>query len=211
MFRYREGDCRPKSVLCDPNYPIEIGDLLFREPSNNLARPASALINQGSENYNQLAFHNNFLGVALQKNGTNTGETLPLFPVSARTPANVIEVATQGVFEYPVATAMTYQGGEYIGPANNAAGNGLLSQCVKTAISGISGSIGRAVPAAAQINATVLEFADQVNAGANNAAVPAIPQQGFANFVAVEILSTVFYGGEITPVTTSSSSGTSGV
>ena len=46
--RYVSGDCRPIPVKCDPNYPIEVGDLLFLEPTNNLARPAGALVNQGS-------------------------------------------------------------------------------------------------------------------------------------------------------------------
>ena len=48
IARYVSGDTNPMPVLCDPNYPIEVGDLLFREPSNNLARPASAMVNQGS-------------------------------------------------------------------------------------------------------------------------------------------------------------------
>ncbi|MGA2257762.1 MAG: hypothetical protein ABSG53_24125, partial [Thermoguttaceae bacterium] len=55
--RYVSGDCKPTAVKCDPNYPIEVGDLLFLEPSNNLARPASAMVNQGSLALNQGAFH----------------------------------------------------------------------------------------------------------------------------------------------------------
>ena len=30
--RYVCGDCKPIAVKCDPNYPIEVGDLLFLEP-----------------------------------------------------------------------------------------------------------------------------------------------------------------------------------
>ncbi len=76
--RYVSGDCKPTAVKCDPNYPIEVGDLLFLEPSNNLARPASALVNQGSEALNQGALHDVFLGVALQKNGLQSNEVVPL-------------------------------------------------------------------------------------------------------------------------------------
>ncbi len=71
--RYVSGDCRPIAVKCDPSYPIEIGDLLFLEPSNNLARPASAMVNQGSQSYNQAEFHNFFL--ALPCNATACSPT----------------------------------------------------------------------------------------------------------------------------------------
>ena len=198
IARYREGDTSPKPVLCDPSYPIEVGDLLFREPSNNLARPASALINQGSEDSNQRMFHNQFLGVALQKNGAQSGETLPLNSLAVHSPANVIEVATTGVFEFVLSTATTYQGGEYIAPANNTAGTALQNQIVKTAVSGNIGSIGRASPAAYEINQAATQIADKA-------------YQSAQNIVAVEILSTVFYGGEPAVATNSSSSGTSGI
>ena len=73
--RYVSGDCKPIAVKCDPSYPIEVGDLLFLEPSNNLARPARAMVNQGSQALNQGAFHDVFLGVALQKNGLQPNES----------------------------------------------------------------------------------------------------------------------------------------
>ena len=76
--RYVSGDCRPTPVKCDPGYPIEVGDLLFLEPSNGLARPASAAANQRTVLLNQGAFHDAFLGVALQKNGLQPNETVPL-------------------------------------------------------------------------------------------------------------------------------------
>jgi hypothetical protein len=192
VARYREGDCNPKAVLCDANYPIEVGDLLFREPSNNLARPASAMVNQGSETLNQQAFHDYFLGVALQKNGLQTNEAVPLNSTVNHSPANVIEVATTGVFEFQLSSAATYNGGEFIAPANNTGGTALQNQVVKTAVAGIAGSIGRASPAAAEIGQNATQLSPQAYLGQ-------------ANVVAVEILSTIFYGGESTPVSGSSS------
>ena len=70
--RYRSGSTNPIAVKCDPNYPIEVGDLLFQDPVSRLAKPASAMKNQGSQALNQSTFHNLFLGVALQKNGAAT-------------------------------------------------------------------------------------------------------------------------------------------
>jgi hypothetical protein len=190
--RYRSGPTNPKPVLCDPNYPVEVGDLLFREPTNNLARPASALVNQGSETLNQQAFHDQFLGVALQKNGVQSGEVVPLNSTVNHSPANVIEVATQGVFEFPLPAAATFNGGEFIGPANNSGGTALQNQVVKTAAAGIAGSIGRASPSAAAI-------------GQNQTALAPSAYQGMVNVVDVEILSTIFYGGEQATVPGSSS------
>lgn len=197
IARYVRGNCNPKPVLCDPSYPIEVGDLLFREPTNNLARPASALVNQGSETLNQQTFHDYFLGVALQKNGVQSGETVPLNSTINHSPANCIEVATTGIFAFQVSSATAYQGGEYIAPANNAGGTALQDQVVKTAVAGGAGSIGRASPSAASIGqSTVTELAPSAYGGQ----VP---------YVEVEILSTVFYGGEqvLIPGSSGSSSG----
>ncbi len=193
IARYVRGETNPKPVLCDPNYPIEVGDVLFREPSNNLARPASAMVNQGSETLNQQTFHNQFLGVALQKNGLQSGETVPLNSTVNHSPANVIEIATTGIFEYGLYAATAYQGGEFIAPANNSGGTALQNQVVKTAIAGLAGSIGRASPSAAAINQNVTALNPQAYLG----------QQ---NVVEVEILSTIFYGGE-PAVTAGTSSG----
>ena len=72
--RYRSGPTNPIAAKCDPNFPIEVGDLLFQDPVSKLAKPASAMKNQGSQALNQGAFHDVFLGVALQKNGAQPGE-----------------------------------------------------------------------------------------------------------------------------------------
>ena len=65
--RYRSGPTNPIAVKCDPNFPIEVGDLLYQDPVSRLAKPASALANQGNPALNQEAFQEVFLGVALQR------------------------------------------------------------------------------------------------------------------------------------------------
>jgi hypothetical protein len=192
--RYVRGDVCAKPVLCDANYPIEIGDLLFREPTNALARPANAMIEQGSETLTQQEFHNLFLGVALQKNGLQPGETVPLHGPLTHQPANCIMVATQGIFRFPIQGSDTsvFQGGESIGPATvtDSAGTQLQNQVVEK-VANIQNSIGRASPSAASINATAQAFEGQ--------------PPTLTNSVEVEILSTIFYGGEAAPVVGSSS------
>ena len=190
LARYVQGDTRPKAVLCDPSYPIEVGDLLYRVAGTNLARPASGMSNQYTEVNNQIMFHNAFLGVALQKNLAQTGEALPLNPVTIRTPLNVIEVATQGIFEFPLSAAATFNGGELVGPANNTANTALQNQVVKM-VTTIQQSIGRASPDANEIGQKTSQVADKAFSG-------------MQTYVKVEILSEVFYGGE--PVATSGSS-----
>jgi hypothetical protein len=193
IARYIRGNTNPKPVLCDPLYPVEVGDLLFRETTNNLARPASAMIQQGSESLSQQEFHNQFLGVALQKNGAQSGETLPLNSTVNHQPANVIEVATTGIFEYGLDAATVFQGGEFIGPATVGDGaTGQLQNQVVQKVATLAQSIGRASPSAAAINQNVTALAPSAYAG----------QQ---NVVEVEILSTIFYGGEYAPVVGSSS------
>jgi hypothetical protein len=198
--RYVRGNCNPKPLACDPSYPIEVGDLLFREPSNGLARPASAMAGQGSETLNQQTFHDVFLGVALQKNGvqpapgggspyTQPAETWPIGSTGNHSPANVIEVATTGTFVFPLSSAASYNGGEFIGPAGATT---LANQQVKTAAAGAAGSIGRASPSAAAIG----QQAQQLGT-----AIPPV----LVNYVEVEIESTIFYGGEQSYVVGSSS------
>ncbi len=181
--RYVSGDCRPIAVKCDPSYPIEIGDLLFLEPSNNLARPASAMVNQGSQSYNQAEFHNFFLGVALQRNGLQPNEVVPLNSTLDHSPANTIECATAGRFLYPCA-ATAWNPGGLVGAVNNSGNTALLNQSVTTAAD-VAHSIGRAAPAADEIGVSLTQ-------------------------VIVQIESTIMSGGA-QPATSSGSSGSSGV
>ncbi len=176
--RYVSGDCKPIAVKCDPSYPIEVGDLLFLEPSNNLARPASAMVNQGSLALNQGAFHDTFLGVALQKNGLQTNEVVPLNSTLNHSPANTIECATAGRFLYPCA-ATAWNPGNLVGPVNNTGNTALLNQSVAS-VAGTGLSIGRAAPAADEIGVSLTQ-------------------------VIVQIESTVMGGGTQTPVAGTSS------
>ena len=158
--RYVAGDCKPIAVKCDPSYPIEVGDLLFLEPSNNLARPASALLNQGSQALNQGALHDVFLGVALQKNGLQTNETVPLNSAIIHSPANTIECATAGRFLFPCA-ATSWNPGNLVGAVNNAGNTGLQNQVVG-AVANTSLSIGRAAPAADEIGVSLTQVIVQI-------------------------------------------------
>jgi hypothetical protein len=178
--RYVSGDCQPTAVKCDPNYPIEVGDLLFLVPSGEtgagLARPASAMVNQTTVLWNQGAFHDVFLGVALQKNGAQANETLPLNSTINHSPANTIECATAGRFLYPC-PATAFVPGQLVGV--NATTAGCPNQSVAS-VANSSLAIGRAAPAADEIGVSLTQ-------------------------VIVQIESTVFGGGAQTPVAGSSS------
>jgi hypothetical protein len=147
--RYRSGDTNPIAALCEPATPIEVGDLLYQDPVSKKAKPAAAMANQGSEVLNQDAFQQFFLGVALQKNGLQSSEVVPLN--STLNHANTIEVATTGDFDFDCASA-AWNTGDLVGAANNSGGTALLNQTVKAAASATR-AIGRAVPEASAIAA----------------------------------------------------------
>ncbi len=150
--RYRSGPTNPIAVKCDPNFPIEVGDLLYQDPVSRLAKPASALANQGNPALNQEAFQEVFLGVALQRNGLQPNEVVPLNSTLNHSPANTIECATSGEFEFGCASspASGWNTGDLVGPANNTAGTALQTQVV-TPVAAPYLAIGRAVPEAAAI------------------------------------------------------------
>ena len=151
--RYRSGPTNPIAVKCDPNYPIEVGDLLFQDPNSKLAKPASALANQGTPGLNQEAFQESFLGVALQRNGLQPNEVVPLNSTLNHSPANVIECATTGEFEFDCASN-PWNTGDLAGAAPTTAGTALQNQVVAP-VAQFYYAIGRAVPEAAAIgNAT---------------------------------------------------------
>ena len=56
--------------------------------------------------------------MALQKNGLQTNEVVPLNSTLNHSPANTIECATAGRFLYPCA-ATAWNPGNLVGPANN--------------------------------------------------------------------------------------------
>ena len=169
LARYRSGPTNPIAVKCDPNYPIEVGDLLFQDPVSKLAKPASAMKNQGSEALNQSTFHDQFLGVALQKNGAQPGEVLPLNSAVNHSPANTIEAATTGDFEFDCA-ASAWNTGDLAGAADNTAGTALQNQGVKP-VTLAAAAIGRAVPEAAAIGAANVSVAVRIKSSILEAGV----------------------------------------
>ncbi len=112
-MRWRYGDTNPVVAAVDAATQIEIGDLLWQDVDN--AKPAAALADLGSGPVNQEQFTACFLGVAMQR--SRAGDASP------------VRVATTGVFEFD-APAGNRELGDLIGPAENAAGTGLLSQHV---------------------------------------------------------------------------------
>ncbi len=146
-FRHRSGPTNPVAVLCDSTTPIEIGDLLYFDPVSNKAKPASAMADQLTLALNQDAFQQFFLGVALQKNGLQTNETAPLYNTLNRLPANVIEVATTGDFEFDCAST-TWVLGALVGACEKSNGTALENQkvAVPNTATNPSQAIGKAVP-----------------------------------------------------------------
>lgn len=167
--RYVSGDCKPIAALVDSTTPIEVGDLLYQDPVSRKGKPASAMVDQGSEALNQDAFQQFFLGVALQKNGLQTGETVPLNSTLNHSPANVIEIATAGVFEFDC-TAAAWNTGDLVGACEKASGTALENQKVKSAASA-SLAIGKAVPAPAQINVSLARVLVDIRSTILNAGV----------------------------------------
>ena len=144
--RYRSGHTNPVAALVDTTYAIEKGDLVFQDPVTKKIRPASSMVDQLTETLNQDAFQQFFLGVALERNGTQSGETVPLNSPLTHSPANVIQVATTGDFEFACAAA-TWKTGDLVGAAEKSSGTALENQTVKSAAT-VSLAIGRAVPEA---------------------------------------------------------------
>lgn len=177
-FRYVRGDCKPIACLADSSTPIEVGDLLYQDPTTKKVKPASAMIDQGSETLNQDAFQQFFMGVAMQKNGAQSGETLPLNSTVNHSPANTIEVATAGQFAFEC-NATAWGTGDLVGACEKSSGTALENQKVKAATSA-SLAIGRAVPGAGQIGVSLTS-------------------------VTVDIRSTIMNGGVVNQVAGSSS------
>lgn len=122
--RWRWGDTVPVVANCQGDTDIEIGDLVFLEGAEgglkNL-RPASMITDLGSLIANQIYFKCRFLGHASQAHRTN----------AAADPDDVqdVRVNTAAVHEYACASA-TWEIGDLVGVAENAAGTALLDQTV---------------------------------------------------------------------------------
>jgi hypothetical protein len=114
ILRWRYGDTHPVVLPVESATVIEIGDLIYLDTDD--ARPASMQADAGSEPLNQEAFHDNFVGVAMQR--SRAGDTAP------------IRVATRGVFEFPCPSA-AFEVGALIGASENAGGTALEDQQVE--------------------------------------------------------------------------------
>jgi hypothetical protein len=112
---------------------IEIGDLLYLDPTTQAPKPASGMIDQGSEALNQDTFQELFLGVAEQQ--SRAGDT------------DQIRIATAGEFEFDCPSG-TFNLGQLVGADENAGGDGLLDQQV-AAVASESLAIGRVARAEA--------------------------------------------------------------
>jgi hypothetical protein len=112
-MRWRYGDTHPVVLPVASDTVIEIGDLLYQ--SSGAALPASSLEDLGSEAGNQEAFHDAFVGVAMQH--SPAGSTDP------------VRVATSGVFEFDAASA-TFDVGDLIGADEASNGTELEDQVV---------------------------------------------------------------------------------
>jgi hypothetical protein len=112
-MRWRYGDTDPVMMPVADTIVVEIGDLLYQ--SSGLARPASQLADVGTEAGNQEAFHDGFVGVAMQ--ASPSGST------------DAIRVATSGVFEFDCLST-TAEVGDFFGVDEDAGGVELLDQTV---------------------------------------------------------------------------------
>ena len=153
-MRWRYGDTNPILAAVASATTIEIGDLVYL--SGGTALPADNLNDLGTKAANQEAFHDAFLGVAMQ--ASPDGSTTP------------VRVATTGVFEFDCASG-TFELGDFLGADENAAGDELLRQTVvKVATANLA--VGRCVkkvnPAATrvltEIESTVIHGGPQVMA-----------------------------------------------
>ncbi|MBL8157497.1 MAG: hypothetical protein JNM70_25265, partial [Anaerolineae bacterium] len=84
VMRWRYGDTNPVMLQVASLTVIEIGDFIYQ--SGGAALPASELADAGTEAANQEAFHDLFVGVAMQASPSGV--------------ANPIRVATSGVFVF---------------------------------------------------------------------------------------------------------------
>lgn len=113
VMRWRYGDTNPVMAAVAADTVIEIGDLVGQV--SGAAVPASLYADLGTEAGNQEAFHDGFLGVAMQCSPAGSAEP--------------IRVATSGVFEFDCLSAVL-ELGDHLGSDENSAGNALLTQTV---------------------------------------------------------------------------------
>jgi hypothetical protein len=125
-MRWRYGDTSPVITKAVASAAvIEIGDLVEMDGSGNVTSAGAHTWNTNLAT-TQEEFHDNYLGVAMQR--SRAGDTDP------------IRVATTGVFEFECASS-TFELGTLVGPAKQT-GNLLENQTVAT-VAGEQLAIGR--------------------------------------------------------------------
>lgn len=106
VMRWRYGETNPVMMPVDAAAEIEIGDLVYWD--TNTVRPAGAMTPAGGLAATQEAFHDSFVGVAMQCS-----------PAGVSDP---IRVATTGVFEFDCVSA-TFDVGALLGGHDAGVGN----------------------------------------------------------------------------------------
>lgn len=138
VMRYKYGETNPVMCPVDSATVIEIGDLVYMDTDD--AKPAStAALWDTNLATTQEAFHDAFLGVAMQQ--SRSGDTDP------------IRVATSGVFEFAAASD-TYELGALVGPDKDT-GDALLDQTVED-VAGANLAVGRIARREGSATTTVL-------------------------------------------------------
>lgn len=152
-MRWRYGDTNPVYAKPNPSVVVEVGDLLYLVSGQ--VQPASSLGDLGTKAANQEAFHDSFVGVAMQGSPQDGQDN--------------VRVATSGVFEF-ACSATTFVLGDLLGVDENAAGDELTSQAVAK-VAACNLAVGRCVKAATSatkvllsIESTVLHGGPQVMA-----------------------------------------------
>jgi len=112
-MRWRYGDTNPVQLPVADSTMVEIGDLIYQ--ASGLGRPASLLADLGTEAANQEAFHDAFVGIAMQASPSGV--------------ADPIRVATTGVFEFDC-LSMTAEIGDLVGADEDITGTELMPQLV---------------------------------------------------------------------------------
>ncbi len=116
VHRWRWGDMNPIVVAVDATTVIEIGDALWLDTDD--AKPAASLADAGTTAMTQEAFHDVFLGIALQQHRSTD-------------PAGDIAIGTTGIFEF-ISVSATYQPGTRVGMHTPVADGILTNQTVVT-------------------------------------------------------------------------------
>ena len=136
-MRWRYGDTNPVMLPVAAETVIEIGDLIYQVDGE--AFPASAQEDQTTEAANQEAFHDAFVGVAMQCSPDGS--------------ADPVRVATSGVFEF-VCPSGTFDVGDLVGVDEAASGTALEDQVVAsvaTANLAVGRCARRVTPAATRV------------------------------------------------------------